>query len=80
MVGGMKFSTADKFGSSTTQTVGRCPTTASNASEMHSGRSTLPGVTAILNAVLGVWLFTDAARAVRLPEQALVAEGNAHRR
>ena len=35
------------------------------------------GVTATLNAVLEVWTLTDAARAVHLPEQALVDEANA---
>lgn len=35
------------------------------------------GVSATLNAVLGVWPLADAANAVRLPEQALVDEANA---
>ena len=35
------------------------------------------GVAATLNAVLGVWPLSDAANAVRLPEQALVDEANA---
>lgn len=35
------------------------------------------GVSATLNAVLGIWSLTDAANAVRLPEQELVDEANA---
>lgn len=35
------------------------------------------GVVATLNAVLGVWSLTDAANAVRLPEQSLVDEASA---
>lgn len=35
------------------------------------------GVTATLNAVLGVWPLADAANAVNLPEQALIDEATA---
>jgi hypothetical protein len=47
----------------------------------HVPRATQPldghGVSATLNAVLGVWPLADAANAVRLPEQALIDEAMA---